>query len=154
MANKFFAIVLALSAVTLSCNSSKPGDLQSWEGRYEYEENPRKAGQRNAIRMDWDLIIFEDSGKYSGSLGIQGHETDVIYTGDIVGNDNEVSYIFDRTSIGESRIFKRGDTLFTLVRDKNEFITRWRTAQPKLLENPPAECNCFKKTNRNTGPGQ
>ena len=128
--------------------------MSSWKGRYEYQETPIQSTAGYSMMMLWDLIIFEDSGSYKGSLGIAGQQTDVLYHGDIVGNDDEVSYIYRKTSLGAGAPYKPGDTLLTIKNVKGELVTYWHKAQPILPEKFPASCKCFVKTNRNTGPDQ
>lgn len=129
-----------------SCSyKSQTKNLDSWLGDYNYAENPIKANANYYMVMDWTLSINERKKTYQGILEINGQQTLIKLLIDIAGDKNTIAIIHNSIIKGSDENLKKGDTLFVLSRKSNQLYTKWLELEPRLLENSPKECSCFKK---------
>jgi hypothetical protein len=139
-------LLLFLSITIIACSiKEQSNNLDTWKGKYFYEEEPIHAIAGYYMAMEWQLQIKDTSGKYIGNLEINGQQTYSKLQGNIVGNAKTISFIYDKTIEGSNENLKRGDTVFQLVKEGTNLITQWKELEPRLKENPPKQCNCFQQ---------
>ncbi len=128
----------------LSCSAPETPNLDSWVKKYSYEEDPVTAGEDFLMVMRWDLTISKNSeNKYVGDLTVNGQQTSMAVAGNIVGNEEEIAFIYSAPAEDSSSTYFPGDTLFMLNKSNNTITTKWHKLKPMLHENFPATCNCF-----------
>lgn len=123
--------------------NDKPTNLDNWTGSYDYEEEPIKANAGYYMVMEWTLSIYKNSDTYQGVLEVNGQQTYIKLLTDIVGDSNAIAITYNNLIDGSNQNLKKGDTLFILSRKVDKLNTTWFALEPRLLENPPKECNCF-----------
>jgi sulfur carrier protein ThiS len=94
--------------------------------------------------MEWSLSVNKKAKTYQGILEVNGQQTFIKLLTDITGNSDSIAVLYNSKIDGSDENLKYGDTLFVLSKSpNNKFKTRWCKLEPRLLENPPKECNCF-----------
>lgn len=140
-----FLLLISTFLISSCATEIKFEALQAWNGKYFYEEQPIKVIAGYYMVMEWQLEIKDTSGKYIGNLEINGQQTYSKLQGSIVGDAKTISFIYNKAIDGSDENLKSGDTLFQLKKDKNSLITKWKKMEPRLMENPPKQCNCFQR---------
>ena len=139
-------ILFVLNFAVTSCSSSHDlASLESWRGKYTYQEEPIKAIADYSMVMEWKLDIEKEGEKYIGNLEINGQQTYFKLKSELIGDSNSISLVYLEALEGSSEILKPKDTLFVLNRKGNELMTEWKALGPRLSEDPPKQCNCFRK---------
>lgn len=141
------SIALTVSLTNFSYSQNRVDtNLDSWVGKYKYEEKPVKALAGYYMAMVWDLIITKVDNHYQALLNINGQQTFIEYLTDIQGNSKSIDINFNKQTDGpvypDNTPFKR-ERLFTLVRNNRRLTTKWGKLTPRLPEKPPASCSCF-----------
>lgn len=95
--------------------------------------------------MIWSLKIRKDSGQYLAEVEVNGQQTEIKIGGTIQGNEKRIAVVYAKTLERSGANFSPGDTLFSLVKEGGKIRTIWWAMEPGLQENPPRECECFKK---------
>ena len=136
--------VLLFVSTFIACSAPEVPNLDSWLKKYTYQEDPVAEGEDFLMVMSWDLTISKNSdNKYVGDLAVNGQQTAMNISGDVVGDQQAVAFVYASAAEGTTSTFQPGDTLFILKRSNNTITTQWHAAKPMLRENPPATCNCF-----------
>lgn len=136
-------LIVLIFVVFCSCHVNNNKNLNSWSGRYSFEEEPIKAIADYYMVMQWSLSISKKTETYQGTLEVNGQQTFIKLLTDINGNSDSIAVLYNSRIDGTDENLKQGDTLFVLSKRSNKFKTRWYKLEPRLLENPPKECDCF-----------
>lgn len=134
------SVVLLL--LLLACHSKGPSLVDSWKGRYVYEEEPLPPTGGVAPGMEWDLDVRDTATGPYALLDVNGLQTFVHARTTLELTPDHLLVRYDSLLDG-SATWKRGDTLFTLSRKGRNLTTHWKTAEPILRDDMPRSCNCF-----------
>lgn len=134
-----------ISLVFNNCSRHVSEGVNNWTGGYKYEEEPVKAAVGYAMVMEWQLAIRKENDNCTGSLEINGQQTQAKWDVDIKGDSTEIAIIFKNLIEGPNDRLKAGDTLFVLTKQNKDIKTIWKSTSPRLSENS-SECECFFKT--------
>ena len=138
-----FSLLILIMARCSNSNNSK--SLATWIGEYSYGEEPVKAIAGYSMVMIWDLTININGDSCQGILEVNGQQTYIKLLTNITGDSNAITITYDRVIDGSNENLKKNDTLFILSRNAGVLKTKWFELEPRLLENPGKECNCFSK---------
>lgn len=138
----------AIFGLTLiSCsNKGQSNNIDVWTGGYNYDEVPIKAIAGYSMVMGWTLSININGDTCQGLLEINGQQTYIKLLTNITGDTNAIAITYNNLIDGSDENLKKGDTLFMLSRSADKLKTKWFALEPRLLENPVKECNCFIRT--------
>lgn len=111
--------------------------VQSWNGSYQYEEEPVKALAGYSMAMMWTLNLRpQPGGTLGGQLSVEGQQTFMQLTVRASGTPTDAQIIFVRGVEGNGyQQLKPGDVLFRLHKGPNGTTqTYWGKLTPRLLE--------------------
>ena len=143
---KLLAFLVSLLTIVSCSHSNNSKSLDVWTGEYNYEEEPIKAIAGYSMVMDWTLSINIKGDTCQGLLEINGQQTYIKLLTNITGDTNAITITYNSLIDGSDENLEKGDTLFMLSSNANKLKTKWFALEPRLLENPVKECNCFIRT--------
>ena len=137
-------ILILVTLLISSCKSKKNIDsLNSWQGKYFYQEEPIQAIAGYYMAMEWELDIHKENDTYMAKLEVNGQQTSINLEGGISGDEKEIAIMFSKNMDESSENFQPGDTLFKLKREGKELKTVWAKLESRLAEKAPKDCSCF-----------
>jgi hypothetical protein len=140
--------ILAVSGLLLlsSCAAKESNEIKRWIGNYTYDEEPVSAMADYSMAMNWNLEINDEPNSVFGLLEVNGQQTSFKLLATLSLSNEKLLVMYDKTLDGVVAPLAKGDTLFVLSMRDNHLITNWKSLEPRLLENAPNECECFKRT--------
>ena len=142
-----FLFSLIISGLLVSCSThGKEVNLDTWIGKYKYDETPIKSSAGYSMVMTWDLLIEKNNKSYTGVLEVNGQQTFLKLLTNVIGDSTHLAIVYDKLIDGSNENLKTGDTLFTITTTGKELKTRWFLLEPRLAEYPPRECVCFESS--------
>jgi hypothetical protein len=138
-----FCVLIVLLHILPQFVSAQNANLDTWVGKYSFEEEPIKANAGYAMAMQWDLTITKANNQFQGVLEVNGQQTYIDVSVNIIGDNNQVAITYNKLLDGTDEHFKKGAVLFMLKRDGKNLTTKWETLEERLPEKSPKECNCF-----------
>lgn len=141
--------VVLFPFIILSCSKNgNSKDLRAWIGDYVYKEDPVEAVQGIYRTMVWQLSIQLQNDTCRGILELMGDRTYIKALTTISGDSNYVDVAFNKLLDGSDENFMEGETLFSITRNNGKLITTWDRLEPRLLDFPPEECECFASSSK------
>jgi hypothetical protein len=139
---------ILVSTIASCSNTTSTTNLNTWIGKYSYDEEPIKAIAGYSMTMAWTLSIDKKNDSCQGILEVNGQQTYFKLLADISGDRDSIALTYNKLIDGAGENLKRGDTLFCLLKIGNEIKTKWVSLEPRLADNPPKECKCFNITKK------
>lgn len=133
----------------LEQGSINDGDLNSWIGKYEFEEvSDIHSDIRPNPSWVYAISIYKENSDYYANIDVDGFQTIVRLKSRIKGDKDLISLVFetylpDNISVS----YEINDVLLRLEKVDSEIITYWSELKPNLSENEEAGKIYFKKVN-------
>ena len=141
------SLLIVMPVLLLSMHScSKTNTFihcSDWIGNYAFHEDPVPTATGINKIMEWEFSVAQKSDTCFGTLEITGLTTYIKLLTTLSGDSSRVDVVYNKYLDG-SHDFNPGEVLFSLYRDSNHIITRWKRLQPMLADDPDAEGACFK----------
>ncbi len=142
-------IIFAGCKNNLEQGSINDGDLNTWIGKYEFEEvSDIHSDIRPNPSWVYTISIYKENSDYYANIDVDGFQTIVRLKSRVKGDKDLISLVFETylpDSISES--YKVNDVLLRLERADSEIITYWSKLKPNLSENEETGKIYFKKVN-------
>lgn len=143
---KLLTFLVSILTIVSCSHSNNLKNLNVWTGEYNYDEKPVKAIAGYSMVMSWRLSININADTCQGLLEIDGQQTYIKLLTTITGDTNAIAITYNSLIDGLDENLKKGDTLFMLSRNADKLKTKRFALEPRLLENPVKECDCFIRT--------
>jgi hypothetical protein len=119
-----------------------PG-IDSWIGKYEYNEKPVESNGGYNMVMGWSLTISKQNDSLQGNLEINGQQTFIKMITNILGDGKSISVTYNRMVDGMDQDLSKNVVLFSITKKNNTMETSFDAMEPRLTENPQKICECF-----------
>lgn len=111
-------------------------DMDSWLGRYEFEEWVNEEGSAPMF-MAYDINIYKENNQYYADVEVNGQMTGINLRAKLYGNNEWVSLVineyYPEHVTGLSRM--ENSVFISLRRQGDEVLTYWGTMIPLIIEN-------------------
>ncbi|MBZ0202523.1 MAG: hypothetical protein K8I03_05860 [Ignavibacteria bacterium] len=112
--------------------------VKQWAGQYSFEESAKNVTGQGA--QSWNYVVdvkAVDDKTLTAIIQIDGFQTMTRIEAEVKASDKNAAFYFNKYGAENVfEIYKKGDLLFTLVKnDNNEIITNWDRMKPNVLDN-------------------